>query len=229
MQFDTAGPLIRWLSNDCCAIKATDLIPLKTDAPSCIFSPIKLRADGSMFSQDRPLIIKLVAQNTMPLEVYATCKYSNDESMVELSLIEPAFDALFLSMFVKKDCSQSVIISASQASAGSTARIFPESQCLLQDTSISLQNWTPSQESRSQPTTSHDTTKAENKTMLKKLMLLSLRHVGVDKHHHEFPSIWKHLYCGSLFALRRELGTQRVSQGDMLSIIRSNMNFLNIK
>ncbi len=65
--------------------------------------------------------------------------------------------------------------------------------------------------------------------MLKKLMLLSLRHVGIDKSHLEFPLIWKHLYCGCLFALRSELALFPIEQQHMLSIIRSNMNFLNVK
>lgn len=71
--------------------------------------------------------------------------------------------------------------------------------------------------------------KMHNKNMLKKLMLLSLRHVGIDKNHEEFASIWKHLYCACLFALRKELAAVRIQQNELFAVIRSNMNFLNIK
>lgn len=41
-------------------------------------------------------------------------------------------------------------------------------------------------------------------------------------------SIWKHLYCGCLFALRKELSIERVDQAAMLAVIKNNINFLNI-
>lgn len=70
--------------------------------------------------------------------------------------------------------------------------------------------------------------KEKNKTNLKKLLLLSLRHVGIEKAHPEFLSTWKHLYCGCLFALRKELAIKHVDQAMMLSVIKNNINFLNI-
>lgn len=122
------------------------------------------------------------------------------------------------------------------------------------DPTISLSQWTPpsletvppslsssARTSYSQPppqsvrcasvsaSASATSLKMHNKNMLKKLMLLSLRHVGIDKHHEEFASIWKHLYCACLFALRKELAAVRIQQNELFAVIRSNMNFLNIK
>lgn len=103
------------------------------------------------------------------------------------------------------------------------------------DHTISLAGWTASQDNpsprvsdRNAAGATNEALREENKTNLKKLLLLSLRHVGVDKNHPEFMSIWKHLYCGCLFALRRDLAHDRISQSTMLSVIKTNMNFLNV-
>jgi len=104
------------------------------------------------------------------------------------------------------------------------------------DNTISLAGWTASQDSNTysspRPSDRHkagsEQHKEENKNMLKKLLLLSLRHVGVEKSHPEFMSIWKHLYCGCVFALRRELAHDSVPQSTMLAVIKNNMNFLNV-
>lgn len=61
-----------------------------------------------------------------------------------------------------------------------------------------------SQPASSQPSNQQHC-KSRNKAALKKLILLSLRHLGIDKSHGEFGSIWKQLYCGCLFALVRSL------------------------
>lgn len=196
--------------------------------PTCLYSPVTLRASGLVTTQERPSVVRLCSDKAAPSEIYAIGRNCGDDSTTELRLIEPAFGDLFRSLFVKRDAPQTVS-GASQPQTSTWGREHPESHPSLQDASISLRNWMPSQEILSQPTTSHDAIKAENKNMLKKMMLLSLRHVGMDKHHREFPSVWKHLYCGCLFALRKELGSHRVSQADMLATIRSNMNFLNIK
>lgn len=73
-----------------------------------------------------------------------------------------------------------------------------------------------------------ETIRERNKMSLKKLLLLSLRHVGIEKTHPEFLSTWKHLYCGCLFALRKDLALQTVDQATMLAVIKNNINFLNI-
>jgi hypothetical protein len=107
------------------------------------------------------------------------------------------------------------------------------------DTTISLSGWTASQASQNRISQSQsfisadvdrgkDEIKAKNKEMLKKLLLLSLRHVGIDKNSPDFISTWKHLYCGCLFALRKDLAHEIVDQGTMLSVIKNNINFLNI-
>lgn len=107
------------------------------------------------------------------------------------------------------------------------------------DTTISLSGWTASQASQNRMSQSQsftsidfdrgkDEVKAKNKEMLKKLLLLSLRHVGIDKNSPDFISTWKHLYCGCLFALRKDLAHEIVDQGTMLSVIKNNINFLNI-
>lgn len=134
--------------------------------------------------------------------------------MIGGKLIEPAFTALFL-----KHCIEPIRPPPSQPIQSQQSA---PSQATLLDSSITLTSWTPT------PSTHPIDHKASNKNNLKKLMLLSLRHVGVDKNHGEFPSIWKHLYCGCLFALRRELGREHIEQAAMLAVIRSNMNFLNI-
>ncbi len=46
-----------------------------------------------------------------------------------------------------------------------------------------------------------DGLKKANKDLLKKLILLSLRRLGIKKDDKQFPTIWKHLYCGCVFAL----------------------------
>lgn len=104
------------------------------------------------------------------------------------------------------------------------------------DTTISLSGWTASQPQPSRSSsipaspaaTTNDQVKDRNKQTLKKLLLLSLRHVGVEKGHPEFMSIWKHLYCGCLFALRRDLAAVPIEQSTMLAVIKNNINFLNI-
>lgn len=100
------------------------------------------------------------------------------------------------------------------------------------DNTISLSGWTASQDLPSRPSLDprlgSEQLKEANKQVLKKLLLLSLRHVGVEKSHPEFMSIWKHLYCGCLFALRRELAQDRIDQATMLAVIKQNINFLNV-
>jgi hypothetical protein len=107
------------------------------------------------------------------------------------------------------------------------------------DQTISLSGWTSSQAgtgAHSSPRRSSamsnqvdiEQLKEKNKQTLKKLLLLSLRHVGIEKSHSEFMSIWKHLYCGCLFALRKELTNGNIDQATMLAVIKNNINFLNV-
>lgn len=71
--------------------------------------------------------------------------------------------------------------------------------------------------------------KEMNKTKLKRLLLLSLRHIGMTRKHAEFMSTWKHMYCACIFALRKELGRVQVKHEELLAVIKNNMTFLNIK
>ena len=43
--------------------------------------------------------------------------------------------------------------------------------------------------------------KSNNKLKLKKLILLSLRGIGIKKSDKQFMNTWKHLYCGCIFSL----------------------------
>lgn len=224
--------------------------------PDYLKCPLELAvASPTIRSLERPIVLRLAA-SAPPHEMYAVgFRFKSDdggsaveaappcERAVELILVEPAFTALFLKYHVKRAstgnslaCLTPKRVKAPPGSASRSASQPVAAAAALRDASISLGSWVPSQEpvttppAASQPAPNHpDGIRAANKNMLKKLLLLSLRHVGIDKHHREFASIWKHLYCGCLFALRGELGGVRIEQAEMLSTIRSNMNFLNIK
>lgn len=63
---------------------------------------------------------------------------------------------------------------------------------------------------------------------MKKLILLSLRGMGIKKTDKQFLDIWKHLYCGCLFSLRKELSQEDIDQGVLLKTIKDNIKFLNL-
>jgi hypothetical protein len=210
------APLLEWLSQDDLQIERTDL--QVGHLPEYLKSPLRLHLEYA-------LPISSVIKITSPLEpkeIYAYCRAREQhQKMYNVIIIEPAFTELFL----KYEAKRLETTQPSQPPSQLIAKRPVDSQASLADTSISLGDWTPSQDLPC-PVTD---IKVINKGTLKKLMLLSLRHVGVDKHHREFASIWKHLYCGCLFALRKDLSSVRIGQQEMLVVIRSNMNFLNIK
>lgn len=223
--------LFSWLSDPLLRIEPTDL-SLISNFPPCIQSPLALKMPRQNLDCE-PTIFKLIGSSQLR-ELYAYSPRNQLETDLHrrFIIIEPAFSKLFCDHYVKTPSetsfsSQNTISATPRPSQ--TDRMIPASQLSQYDSSISLNNWTPSQENGSQSVSGQECIKMENKNMLKKLLLLSLRHVGVDKHHSEFASIWKHLYCGCLFAFRKELGIAKIRQSEMLSVIRSNMNFLNIK
>lgn len=69
----------------------------------------------------------------------------------------------------------------------------------------------------------------KNKTNLKKLILLTLRHSGITSKHPEFRLIWKQLYCGCLFALRKDLNITEISNESFLQVINNNFKAFSIK
>jgi hypothetical protein len=71
--------------------------------------------------------------------------------------------------------------------------------------------------------------KDKNKAALKKLLLLALRKAGISRSSKEFTSTWKHLYCGCVFSLRKELDRMPIDQTTLISVIQSNMRTFNIK
>ena len=224
-ELERVAPLLRWLSDDALVVEFADFQvgPL----PEYLKSPVRMRLEAPT---PMPSVIRLQL-GTEPMEIYAVCKPHDREEnsgIFHVTLIEPAFTGLFLKYVARRPETQSSLASRriSDSQALPAAKRISDSQASLADASISLGNWTPSQEPTASPATD---IKGANKGTLKKLMLLSLRHVGVDKHHREFASIWKHLYCGCLFALRKDLGMVGISQKEMLTVIRSNMNLLNIK
>lgn len=113
---------------------------------------------------------------------------------------------------------------------GGSLSAGPQQQ--FKDNSITLNGWShsPQLSQVSTPSTnSSNTVRDANKAKLKRLLLLSLRHIGITKSRKDFNSIWKHLYTACVFALRQDLGGREVEQDQMLAVIKNNMTFLNVK
>ena len=83
----------------------------------------------------------------------------------------------------------------------------------------------PTPTSASQPIQDH---REPNKRQLKKLLLLSLRNCGIGQKHPEFKMIWKQLYCGCAFALRKDFPILSISQATMLQVINNNLKAFSI-
>ena len=52
--------------------------------------------------------------------------------------------------------------------------------------------------------------------------------MGIKKSDKQFLDIWKHLYCGCLFSLRKELSNGDIEHAVLLNTIRENIKFLNL-
>lgn len=52
--------------------------------------------------------------------------------------------------------------------------------------------------------------------------------MGIKKGDKQFLDIWKHLYCGCLFSLRKELNSGDIEQAFLLKTIKENVKFLNL-
>lgn len=116
------------------------------------------------------------------------------------------------------------------ASLGSSLNAPPQQQFM--DNSITLNGWShsPQPPQASIPlTSSSNTVRDVNKAKLKRLLLLSLRHIGITKSRKDFNTIWRHLYTACVFALRQDLSGREVEQEQMLAVIKNNMTFLNVK
>lgn len=119
------------------------------------------------------------------------------------------------------------------ASLGGSFNAGPQQQFM--DNSITLNGWSHSphlsQTSILSTNSSNysNTVRDVNKAKLKRLLLLSLRHVGITKNQKDFNTIWKHLYTACVFALRQDLSGREVEQEQMLAVIKNNMTFLNVK
>lgn len=106
---------------------------------------------------------------------------------------------------------------------------------LLPLSSNKTRNAVAQKDDKSPPSQSFDkkddvkSVKEQNKAALKKLLLLSLRKAGISTSSKEFNSTWKHLYCGCIFALRKELDRVKIDQSTLISIIQANMRTFNIK
>ena len=235
--------LLFWLCSNNLIFEEMADMELCRELPFYLHSPVRIGFEYKSI-MERPIgkdcILRLKSPNAKPTEIYAVLQ--PDKTAI---LIEPAFTRLFLKFEAKPivNSSQTKLYTPRTIRRKSLMGSFKNRLAPLDNPSVSLSQWTPSQGDASQllnegPTamssslpdpTTMACTKTANKLAMKKLMLLSLRNVGVDKHHVEFGSIWKHLYCACLFAFRKELGCRKIEQADMLSVIRSNMNFLNIK
>ena len=91
--------------------------------------------------------------------------------------------------------------------------------------------------SKSQQAMSGSPTKAEiknyNKSLLKKLLLPTMRHANgctssSFSNRHEFKLVWKQLYCGCAFALRKDFCRIKISQDVFIQVINNNLKAFSI-
>lgn len=77
----------------------------------------------------------------------------------------------------------------------------------------------------------------DNKTRLKKLIMLAMRRAGMHvskkarrsaKEEEDFKLTYKQLYCGCLFALRKELHHVRVPSEALLGVVQNNMKAMGL-
>lgn len=171
--------------------------------------------------------------------------------VVGSQIIEPAFTALFEMHFltssavphlVNTENNLTNLIKSNRRKSSSDLSTSPRTPGPSQDGISIGGDWTPirprssttsdSRVGKSSVITMDDECeeiKKSNKALINRLMLLSLRNRGIHTAHPEYATILKQLYATCVFSLRQELTKRVLGQEEILSLLHSNMNFLNIR